>query len=395
MRPVSPAFLAAVTGSHTMAVRAVLVDAAPQFTTRPTGEVLPILAGDVSLSARTDVKSTLSLTVPGAYWSDVQPYGNEVYVQRGVRLGSGEVEYADLGYHRIEQADQEDAPYGPIVLTCLDRVAQLQQNKLPYPIPVDEGATHRAVFERLINGGTGLAPIEGTAYAAYPAAPVPIIWNAYDPDAATIFSDQVVADDSYKFLAALAAERNATLRFDGSGRLVIASITVNAAVAVASIHGGSGGTRTKISRTSSRKGVYNIVTAYGSDPANATGFVVTFNSDSSSPLAWNRTAHPAFGPAPRYFASPLLQDDAAVESASARLLDRYTGLPEPLTISCVPNPAIEPDDVIDVPMAGRQPYRVVVDTHVIPLVADQLAKITTRTLNDSEGSDRGLIVENF
>lgn len=385
MRPVSPEFLAAVTGSHQMVVRAVLVDAAPQFSSSPTGVPMPILAGDVILTSRTDVKSTLTCTVPGQWWSQVQPYGAEIWVQRGVRLPNGVIEYADLGYHRIEQAEQEDAPFGPIQLTCLDRIAQLQQNRLVFPLPVDKGVTHRQVFERLINGGTG-APFAYDTYAAYPA-PVPISWSAYDPDVATIFADQVVSDDSYAFLSSLAAEYSASLRFDGQGKLTITSDIVNASIAVATIKGGAGGTRIKAGRTVSRRGVFNIVTAYGSNPSNATGFIVNFNADSGSPLAWNKTTHPAFGPASRYYNSPLLQDDAAVEAASSRLLDRYTGLPLTWDIQCVPNPALEPDDVIDVAPSGMLPQRCVADSITHPLVADRPGRILTRTLSDSEGTD--------
>lgn len=386
MRPVSSAFLRAVTGSHRSAVRAVLVDSVPQFGANPTGIELPVISGDVTLSARTDVKSTLSLTIPGRYWDQVQPYGAEIFVARGVRSADGRIELAALGYHRIEQAEQDDGPNGPIQLTCLDRVAQLQQNRLVFPLPVDEGATHRQVFERLINGGEGV-PLEGVSYAAYPGAVIPIDWPAYDPDDVSVFGYQVIADDAYAFMAGLAAEQNCVLRFDGEGRLTVVSTVVDAAVPVASLAGGAGGTRVKLSRTTSRRGVCNIVTSYGSDPRNATQFVTVFNAN--GPLAWNRTMYPAFGPAPRYFDSPLLQDDAAVEAASARLLDRYTGLPLTMTIQCVPNPALEPDDVIDVPI-GTGVLRCVIDSVTVPLTADRPARVVTRTLNDSEVVDDDL-----
>lgn len=368
-----------------MVARAVLVDSAPQYGLAPTGTELPIISGDVTLNARSDVNSTLSLTVPGEWWDLVQPYGNEIFVERGVAFGNGGVEYAGLGFHRIEQADQDDAPYGPIKLVALDRTAQLQQNKLVFPIPLDEGTSHREVFQLLVNGG--IADIY-TVHGAYLDKPIPIEFLGYDPDTTRLVTDPIVEDDSYTFLTQLAGEKACALRFNAEGRLQIVSTTIDPSVAVATIRGGAGGSLIRASRSVSRRGVHNIVTAYGSDPSVPTDFIVAFNSDPGSPLAWNKATHPAFGPAPRYFASPLLQDDTEVEFAAASLLDRYTGLPLSLLCDVVPNPALEPDDVIDVELrAGLGMERHVIDKLTIPLTADKSGRITTRTLNSSEGLD--------
>jgi hypothetical protein len=160
MYPVSDAFLDAITGTHRAVSKARLLTTT-QFGPSPTGTELPILSGDVKLSATADVKSTLELTVPGDYWATVQPYGAEVWVARGVVFGDGTEELVPLGYFRIDDVEQEEAPYGPVRLSCSDRTSQLKQNRVLYPFQVPVGYTHRELFERLVNGrtsSTGVPP---------------------------------------------------------------------------------------------------------------------------------------------------------------------------------------------------------------------------------------------
>jgi hypothetical protein len=151
MYPVSARFLEHINGTHHALVRARLLTTT-QFGANPTGMDLPILSGDVKLSATSDNKSTLEITVPGDYWADVQPYGPEVWVARGVDYGDTTHEMVPLGYFRIDDVEQESAPYGPVRLSCSDRISQLKQNRVLYPFQVPEGYTHRKLFERLVNG---------------------------------------------------------------------------------------------------------------------------------------------------------------------------------------------------------------------------------------------------
>jgi hypothetical protein len=149
--PVSARFLEHINGTHHALVQARLLTTT-QFGANPTGVDLPILAGDVKLSATSDNKSTLEITVPGDYRDLVMPFGTEVWVARGVDYGDTTHEMVPLGYFRIDDVEQESAPYGPVRLSCSDRVSQLKQNRVLYPFQVPEGYTHRKLFERLVNG---------------------------------------------------------------------------------------------------------------------------------------------------------------------------------------------------------------------------------------------------
>lgn len=397
MHPVSDRFLAAVTGAHTMAVRATLCDPVPQFGLRPTGTELPVIGGKVNIASLTDIKSTLTLTVPGEFWDAVQPYGTEVFIERGIDFGHGNIEYIGLGYHRIESCNQDNAPYGPVTITALDRLAQVQQNKLVFPLPLNDGNSHRAVFHRLINGIAipqqatypGLSP---DGYGAYLGVRIPITWTGYDPDATKIIGDQIVEDDVYGYLADLIKIYNGSvMRFTPNGEMLVYSTRIDFSHAVATLHGGAGGSIISAKRVSKRSEVHNIVTAYGSDPSSITDYIVTFNADGASPLAYNKTTHPAFGPSPTYYSSPLLQTDADVEHAGEILLRRYLALPLMFTLTTVCNPALECNDPIDVVMRpGLKPIRAVIDSVEIPLAPNQPGKIITRIPTATEGYALGL-----
>jgi hypothetical protein len=151
MYPVSARFLEHISGTHHALVQARLLTTT-QFGANPTGIDLPILAGDVKLSATSDNKSTLEIVVPGDYRDLVMPFGAEIWVARGIDYGDTTHEMVPLGYYRIDDLEQESAPYGPVRLSCSDRISQLKQNRVLYPFQVPEGYTHRTLFERLVNG---------------------------------------------------------------------------------------------------------------------------------------------------------------------------------------------------------------------------------------------------
>lgn len=379
-----------------MAVRATLVEEVPQFGANPRGVEMPVVGGDVTVQALSDIKSTLTMQVPAEYWDLVQPFGAEIYIERGIEFAPGDAEYVGLGYHRIEQATQDDAPYGPIKIHALDRISQLQQNKLAFPLPLNDGNTHRAVFERLVNGIAipqqaqypGLAP---DGYGMYLDARVPIYWRSYDPDTTLIIGDQIVEDDAYAYLAQLIKFYYAGLRFRVTGELEVFSFKFDFSTPVDTLRGGAGGQIISTKRTVTRTGVHNIVTAYGTDPSSITDFIITFNSDSASPLAYNKRTFPRFGPSPTYYSSPLLQTNGDVETAAGVLLRRYIALPLEHTLRVVCNPALEPNDPIDVVVRPEFPaFRCFVDTITIPLTANTAGTITTRIPTATEGLSLGL-----
>jgi hypothetical protein len=356
-------FRQTVVGSHLATSRATLLSTL-QFGASPTGEMLPLLAGNVRMSASTDVKATATITVPGDYWDLVAPYGAEVFLERGVGFGDGTSELIPLGYYRIDKRAQESRPFGPIVLDLSDRIAQMQQCRAVYPWQVPAATTHRQVVAALINGA---ADGVGT-YGMYgPDAPdIPVDWSlaGYDPDATTVGNDVAFDDSAYDFLAKLVGAKGATLRFNEDGGLAVVALEPAAdALAVYTIYEGVNGTLVKASRSDDRTGVYNMVRAEGSDPAFPTGYRLARITEATNRLRWNGP----FGPAVRYYASPVLKTADAATEAAETTLAKSTGLPTESSLFTVPNPALRPLDKVNSVVGGVQESHII-DEVTIPLL---------------------------
>lgn len=392
MYPVTRRFLDTVTGPHKAVVRVQVLPpvggpgGAPQFGPTPTGGTdLPLLRGDVRMSSTADVKATLDVTVSGDYWDLVTPYGVELFAERGIDFGDGTVEYAPLGYFGIEEIDQHRAPYGPIKISASDRTARLQRARILYPYQVPPGTTHTQLFEKLVNGNPVVAGEDSRAYGMFFNADVPITWAAYDPDQVRVPDGALVEDDVYEYLAKLVGSRGCALRFARTGELVVGAADMPPGAApVYAVRNGEGGTLISTSRKVSRRGVYNIVVARGSDPAVPTGYRLAYNDDRDSPLWWQGP----FGAVPRYYASPLLRTSEQADLAAETTLARYKGLPTSTSVTMVPNPALDALDVITNSLgAGTETH--LIDDITIPLVGSAPVEIVTRTLNEIPDGDEG------
>lgn len=373
----STRFRQTVVGSH-LAVSRVRLLTTVQYGLDPVGQVLPLLAGDVKMSATADIKATATITVPGDYWDAVQPYGGEVFIERGVSFGDGTAEYVPLGYFRIDKATQDQQPYGPIVLDLSDRTAQLQQVRAATPWQVPAATTHRAVVAALVNG----SPTGVGTYGLYgPAAPAMVVdWTAagYNPDTTTVGNDVVIDNYAYDFLAKLVGANGAILRFAPTGELaVVATEPAPDAPASRLIVEGVTGTLIKTSRSVSRDGVANIVRATGSDPAFMTGYQFAYIV-APSKLAWNGP----FGPSIRYFASPLLTTADQAAGAAGTTLGHQTGLPTTSSLYTVPDPSVQTLDKVNALVGGAQETHIVNELSIPLLVATATPlTIATRTTN--------------
>lgn len=382
MYEVSARFRQTVVGSHLVAVRVRLLSTV-QFGAAPTGGLeLPLLGGGVTMNASADIKGSARIQVPADYWDVVQPYGAELFVERGVDFGDGTREMVPLGYFRIEEADQPDEPFGPVNIAADDRTVVLQQVRVIYPYQVAPATSHRMIFDRLVNGTLvgGETDASGT-YGMYVLGPdVPIIWEdaGYDPDAAIVADGLTVDDHVYDFLAKLVDSRGATISFRPTGEMCIVARDLDPdALAVYTVRPGDGGTLVRQSRRTTRTGVYNLVRATGSDPAYQTGYRLAYLNDPTNRLYWAG----AFQPAVRYYASPLLRTTEGAAEAAETILARSTGLPTERSLWTVPDPSLQTLDKINSVGRGGETVTHIIDGIDIPLVGGAELQIRTRTTN--------------
>jgi hypothetical protein len=366
MRPVSARFLRTIRGSHRMRARVRVVETF-QEGSNPTGTELPVLAGDVAIDSTADVRSTLDLETSGEWGELLTPYGNELFVERGIDYGNGDTEWVSLGYFRIDSVEQGQAPNGTIRVSGSDRMAQVIDSRLPFPEQYAAGTSHEALFEALISTTSEAAP--------FPEATVEF---DYDASAAVLGAAQLAEESRFEFLRDAVLPEGKVMFWDHRGFLVVRS-AIAPGGAVFDIDSGREGVILSLGRELGRSGVYNGVVARGESPDGETTppVALAINDNPTDPIRWGGP----FGKVTRFYASSFITTDAQAESAAASLLSKYTGLPYTVDLTAVPNPALEPLDVIHVTLPGGFEEDHVIESLTIPLTADGVLQLRTRTKN--------------
>jgi hypothetical protein len=364
MRPVSDAFLTTVRSSYSMVARARVCETY-QTGTDPDGTSIEIYGGDVVIDGTADIRSTLSLDTTGvAMWPTrtnrlLAPYGNEVFVERGVQYGNGTREWVSLGYFRIVSPDQGNPPDGPISLTCADRMKGIVRARLLNPVQFLPTDTFGSAVSSLVLDVYPLATIE---------------WDDAT-NLETLGRTVAAEDDRYACLVDLVTSRGKIFYWDHRGVLVIKDLP-SATDPVYDITAGRGGVLVAASRTLTSEGVYNAVVATGeagdeTPPARG----VAYDANPDSPTYF----YGPFGQCPRFYSSPLLFSDDAATQAARTILGRELGLPYNVSFSAICNPALEPYDAVRVRYSNRSGAEThVIESITIPLTADAAMSGTTR-----------------
>lgn len=146
---------------------------------------------------------------------------------------------------------------------------------------------------------------------------------------------------------------------DGRGRYVISDVPTLADPPVWTVDAGRGGVLITSASSSSTDGVYNVVVASGdpSDGSVPVGPVIVQDTNPTSPT---RVSGP-FGRRVRRYTSNLLTTADQATTAAYSLLANSLGLTSGLSFTAVPNPALEPGDVVLVRPADGPPELHIVD----------------------------------
>lgn len=372
MRPVSARFLRTLRGSHRMRARVRVVQTY-QEGNNPTGTEIPIIAGNVQIDATADVRSTLDLETAEEWGGLLTPYGNELFVERGIDYGNGETEWVSLGYFRVDSVEQAQAPRGTIRVTGSDRMAQVIDSRLPFPEQYAAGTSHATLFSALISGPSLAAP--------FPDATIEF---DYDATATFLGAAQMAEESRFEFLRDAVLPEGKVMFWDHRGVLVIRS-AVAPGGPVFQIDSGREGVLLSLSRTIGRDGVYNGVVARGEAPDETTAPPVALvtNDDITDPLRWGGP----FGKVVRYYDSSFITTNTQAENAATSLLAKYTGLPYTVNLTAVPNPALEPLDVIRATLPGGFQEDHVIQNLSIPLTSSGSLTVATRTKNTADDAE--------
>lgn len=368
MRPVSPELLRIVRGSHRMCARARIV-APGQTGVDPDGVEIPIESGTVVQDASADIRSTADLTTvwewPRGVDGLLAPYGNEVFVERGIIFGNGSREWVSQGYFRLYDTAQRAVPRGEIRLDARDRMSGIIDARLETPIQFATGTTIADAFDFLVG-------------AVYPGLPI-----VFDFDAASIAfaSSHIAEEDRYGFLLDVCRAQGKVMYFDYAGQLQVRTAP-DPTAPVFDVNHGTGGVLVDMSRAISRDGVFNAVVAAGETPGDIAPVRAIARDENPQSATYY---YGPFGKVPRFYSSPFITTSEQCRSAASAMLVRSLGLPYNVDFSAVPNPALEPLDPVRVSYDDHNHPEVhVIEKLRTPLTASGVMTATTREQTNIE-----------
>jgi hypothetical protein len=366
MRPVSEAFLRALRGTHSIQIEALVVPAG-QTGIEPSGDLLEVLNGDVTMDADAAIRSTLDLTVktdfPNTATDLLAPYGqDEIFIRYGVVFGNGRVEWVSLGYFRIYSVEQDDAHSGIVRIAGQDRMGAIIDARLFHPITFTASNTYGDVVDDLANHHVPWTAV--------------VEWDD-DTDTHTLGRKLITEEDRYKFLDDLVKSKGKIWYWDHRGHLVIKD-PPDTSDPGWDVNEGENGVLVSLSREISREGVYNAVMVKGEALDGTTPvYAVAMDLGPDSPT----NAAGPFGVVPKFYTSQFITTTAQALNTATEMLRENLGAPYNVDFQAIVNPALEPFDPVYVIFSDRTEIHTM-SRLVIPLIHSRAMQGETREQTD-------------
>ena len=328
MYPVSDRFLARLAESHTPLTQVQLM--------LTNGDIidLPHTGGSVTVDRGQAIRRTCTITVPDPAVIPRTPadqlavYGARLRVSRGVEYGRPtDTEQVPLGVFRLDSVDG-DVSEGPVTLTGKDLAAIVADDKFTarYRASGTVVTAISALIRRSLPDATITSLIEDTAIGSR--------W--FDVEADPWAGCQEIA-------AAAGAEVYAT----ADGEFAISTLPDLATTTpVWAVEATEGGVYISGSRAMTSDGVHNAVLARGENSSDGIPPVsaLVVDNDPNSPTYWSGP----YGRRPFFYSSSTLITAGACLRAAQLKLAVAKAPNASGDISSLPNPALEPGDVIRV-----------------------------------------------
>ena len=379
MQTVSKTLLETLTGPHRVQV---------QVTSRRGSDTLysgiPVIDGSVTVDGKSPCRRTLSLTVParlstGLYTDrpslpdsadhPLAAYGQELSVSYGVAFTDDSVAWIQAGVFRIDSTDGSLTGGGPVQVSARSRESFLIDAKFIAPRTVSSVST------------TSL--IATLVHEVLPSVEV-VIYASRDARVPTT----TYVDDRWAAITSLAEAIGAVVYADPWGRIVVADAPSVTGEPVWTVRAGLGGALVSAGRSSSRDGVFNAVVVRGESPSGDFAPLqgVEYDDDPTSPTRYGDPHTGAFGMVPRHESYPTVSTVEQARAVARGLLSQSIGVASKLEASSVPNPALEPGDLIHVIPDADDLSTVrahIVDGYTLSLVAGGEFPIRTRDVKEA------------
>ncbi|MET9150083.1 DUF5047 domain-containing protein [Streptomyces griseoflavus] len=339
MYPVSDRFLARLAESQHPATQVQLL--------LTSGQVIDLdhTGGSVTVDRGQAIRRTCTVTVPDPSLIPRTPtdqlavYGARLRVSRGVEYGDGSSELVPLGVFRLDSVGG-DVSEGPVTLQGKGLEACVADDKFTVPYRV-AGTVTSAVTElvrRSLPGADIVSEI----------ADQPIGTRVFDVEA-----------DPWAGCQEVAAAAGAEVYANADGVFVIRVMPdLATADPVWAVEAGEGGVYVSGSRAMTSDGVHNAVLARGENTTDGIPPVsyLAVDDDPGSPTYWGGP----YGHRPFFYSSPTLVSVGACQLAAQLKLKAAKAPTASGDISSLPNPALEPGDVIRVthPDGSRELHQI-------------------------------------
>jgi hypothetical protein len=323
--PVSDRFLPRLAENHTPVTEVLL------FLT--DGRVLDLehTGGSVTVDRAQAIRRTCSVTmadvslIPRTPTDELAAYGARLRISRGVDYADGSRELVPVGVFRLDSADG-DASQGPVTLTGKDLGAIIQDDKFYAPYTVS-GTLISAVSE-LIHRSIPDAEIVATI------SDTPIGTRTFDIEA-----------DPWAGCQEIAAAGGAEVYPDADGVFRITTLPdLTTTTPVWEIEATEGGVYISGNRGMKSDNVKNGVMCRGENTTDNVPPVsyLAVDNDPNSPTYWSGP----YGRRPKFYSSPAWISTGACQQAALLLLAQAKAPNASGDISSLPNPALEPGDVL-------------------------------------------------
>jgi hypothetical protein len=358
MRSASLAFANTVAGSHQVVSRCDVL-----FDREVIAEGVNLVDGRIDYDrtaahlARLDALFAEPTRVPVAADDILTPYGYELLVWRGVRLGAasttdpfltdgggevltdeygnpltvgsvvveGSVEMVPLGVFPIQTSDVDGITLSSAIV-AEDRSRLVSDARFEDVYQIAAGTNYATAIEELIDDG-----VSGLEFL-FPSVTftTPLLTFA-------------AQDDRWEAAQTMAKSIGHELLFDGLGRVVLRpepTFTADPDATVA-----EGVNMVSVNVKLDRVTAYNKVIATSVNAANGAQYRgEAADLDPASPTYYDGP----FGRKPRFFASEFLASDEQCETAAASILASNLGVARSVDFSAVPDPRLECSDVVRV-----------------------------------------------
>lgn len=298
----------------------------------PVGEV-PVAGGSITLDLDDESYASGEVTLADPSWlgstagAALMPFGQRLRISYGVGWGQRQ-EWMAVGPDLLIKS----APTAAGVLStdkvkCVSLVRQVMDARFPAPWQPPAGWTLHQALAALLQ-------------EAVPGAPVTIV-----PADRAVPGDTVWERERWDAVKALAGALGAVCRPSGDGFL-IAPEPVPAGAPVWTIDASSTGVLLDGAQPLvDRDDRWNGVVAQNPDDPEV--FALATVDDPGSPIRWGGP----FGQRPYFMTSPLLTADTVAQAAATRLAN-LQGSSRKVELKCIPNPALQPGDIVTVVWPG-------------------------------------------